>query len=125
MKNKRSNISLFIICSVIIGTMQSCSLFSGAKKKTSETIVDTHEQNGFVKAIVINYAVDGCTFMLQPGDDAQEVLTGKVEKKLQPVNLREDFKKDNLKVWIKYQHFKGNSICMVGEMVTITAIEKR
>ncbi len=105
--------------------MQSCFLFTGAKKKTSETIVDTHEQNGFVKATVINYTVDGCTFMLQPDAAAQGETTGKVDKKLQPVNLSEDFKTDNLKVWIKYQHFKGNSICMVGEMITITAIEKR
>ena len=95
--------------------LQSCFLFSGKKNKLSQTAIDTHEQNGFAKAAIINYAIDGCTFMIQLEDG----------KKLEPVNLQDEFKKDNLKVWIKYKHFKGNSICMAGEMVTITAIETR
>ena len=115
MQNKRKDISLFIICSVFIATVQSCSLFSGVKNKSSEIAFDTHEQNGFAKATIINYKVDGCTYLMQLEDG----------KKLEPINLQEEFKKDNFKVWIKYQHYKGNSICMAGEMVTITAIEKR
>ncbi len=33
-------------------------------------------------------------------------------RKLDPVNLPVGFMKENVKVWIKYEHFAGNSICM-------------
>jgi hypothetical protein len=114
-KNKRKNISLLIICSAFIVTLQSCFLFTEVKNKSSESVSDNHEQNGFAKATIINYTIDGCTFVIQLEDG----------KKLEPINLQEEFKKDNFKVWIKYQHYKGNSICMAGEMVNITSIEKR
>ena len=113
MKNKLKNIALLFVCLVFISMLQSCFLFQGAKSKHTEPLADTHVQNGFIKATVINYALDGCAFMLQLEDG----------KKLEPVNLSEEFKKDNIKVWIKYQHYKGNSICMAGEMVTVTSIE--
>lgn len=113
MKNKLKNIGLLFVCLVFISMLQSCFVFVGVKNTPAEPIVDTHLKDGFVKATVINYTLDGCTFMLQLEDG----------KKLEPVNLKEEFKKDNFKVWIKYQHYKGNSICMAGEMVTVTAIE--
>lgn len=114
MKNKLKNIALLFVCLVFISMLQSCFLFSGVKSTYTAPDQDTHEQNGFVKATIINYALDGCGFMLLLKDG----------KKLEPVNLSEEFKKDSIKVWIKYQHYKGNSICMAGEMVTVTAIEK-
>ncbi len=105
-------IAILVMSIVYFSTLQSCSLFSGAENKTAKPIADTHEQDGFVNATIINYSVDGCTFMIQ--------LKG--GKKLEPVNLKDEFKKDNLKVWVKYQHYKGNSICMAGEMVTIISM---
>lgn len=113
MQNKLKNIALLIICLVLFSLLQSCFLFYGDKKRQTETNADSHEQNDFVKATIINYTLDGCTFMLLLEDG----------KKLEPVNLQDEFKKDNFNCWIKYQHYKGNSICMAGEMVTITAIE--
>ncbi|MES2286305.1 MAG: hypothetical protein V4547_11505 [Bacteroidota bacterium] len=113
MKNKLKNIGLLFVCLVFISMLQSCFLFLGVKSTPAAADQDTHEQNGFVKATIINYALDGCNFMLQLEDG----------KKLEPVNLSEEFRKDNIKVWIKYQHYKGTSICMAGEMVTVTAIE--
>lgn len=114
MKNKLKNIALLFVCLVFISMLQSCFLFPGVKSTYTAPDQDTHEQNGFVKATIINYALDGCGFMLLLEDG----------KKLEPVNLSEEFKKDSIKVWIKYQHYKGNSICMAGEMITVTAIEK-
>ena len=115
MKNIGNKIDLFIISTFFISTLQSCLLFIGTKSKYTEPIADTYVQNGFAKATIINYAIDGCTFMVQLENG----------KKLEPINLQDEFKKDNFNVWIKYQHFKGNSICMAGEMITVTAIEKR
>jgi hypothetical protein len=113
MRNKLKNIALLFVCLLFISMLQSCFLFVGVKSKHTAPEPDTHEQNGFVKATIINYTLDGCSYMLQLEDG----------KKLEPVNLSEEFKKDNIKVWIKYQHYKGTSICMAGEMVTVTAIE--
>ena len=111
MKNKLKNIVLITV--ILTGSMlSSCWILKEAPK----TAPDTHAQQGFTKASVINLKLDGCSWMLQ--------LEG--DKNLQPMNLQDEFKKENLKVWIQYQTFKqGNSICMAGEMVTITAIELR
>jgi len=115
MKNKLKNIALLFSFLVFISLLQSCFLFAGTKSTNAVTITDTHIQDGFIKATVIDYELDGCKFMLQLTDG----------KKLEPVNLPEEFKKDNYNVWIKYQHYKGSSVCMAGQMVTVTAIEKR
>lgn len=115
MKNWNKNVALFIFYFVFIATLQSCFVFTGVKNKPSKLALDTHEQSGFVKGTIINYTLDGCSFMIQLEDG----------KKLEPVNLQFEFKKDKFKVWIKYQYYKGNSICMAGEMVTVTAIETR
>lgn len=74
------------------------------------------EKEGYTKATVINYTIDGCTFLLQLAD----------EKKLEPTNLSDEFKKDNLAVWIKYIPKKGGvSICMAGQMVELSDIQLR
>ena len=114
-KNRNKNVALFIFCFVLFATLHSCFVITGVKNKPSKLALDTHEQKGFVKATIINYTLDGCSFMVQLEDG----------KKLEPVNLQMEFRKDNFKVWIKYQYYKSNSICMAGEMATITAIEKR
>lgn len=115
MKNKLKNSALLFSFLVFILSLQSCFLFADAKSTNTVNTPDTHTQDGFIKATVINYELDGCKFMLQLTDG----------KKLEPVNLPDEFKKDKYNVWIKYQHYKGSSICMAGQMVTITAIEKR
>ena len=115
MTTKLNNVALLIIGIVFFSILQYCYSSKPLKNEPPVSYADTHEQKGFVKATIINYTIDGCTFMIQLEDG----------KKLEPVNLQNEFKIDNFKVWIKYQQSKGNSICMAGEMVTITAIEKR
>ena len=46
-------------------------------------------------------------------------------KKLEPKNLDNKFKKESLKVWIKYTSYKNYSFCMAGEMVIINNIAVR
>ncbi len=67
---------------------------------------------GYTLATVIKYPVDGCSYLLQLENG----------KKLEPENLQARYKKNNLKVWVKYRYYQGNSSCMAGEMVTITHI---
>src|SRR5687768_7118523 len=78
---------------------------------------DYYLAQGYEKAIVTdNIGLDGCRFMLQ-------LESG---KKLEPTNLAAEYTKDGLKVWVKYQLVKNAmSICMAGEIVQLTNIEKR
>jgi hypothetical protein len=71
---------------------------------------------GYEKATVISYEVDGCTWMLDLEDG----------KKLQPAELKPEFQKDRLDVWIKYEIKKGAvGICMAGTMINLVEIELR
>jgi len=105
-KHKQIALILFIIL------LNACS----HKVAGTKAFPPEETKEGYTKATVINYAVDGCSWLLQLEDG----------KKLEPANLSDEFKKDKLKVWVQYQIKKGGmSICMVGEMVTITKIEVR
>lgn len=91
---------------------------SGNAKSTEQSIPSTdYEKDGYVTAYVMDMrALDGCDHLL--------VLES--GKKLQPLKLADEYKEDNLKVWIKYSVAKGMvGICMSGTMVNLTAIEKR
>jgi hypothetical protein len=70
----------------------------------------------YIKATVIEWKVDGCDWMLELDEP----------NKIQPINLSNDFKKDGLKVWIKYSVEKGAvSTCMAGQIVKLVDIQKR
>lgn len=75
------------------------------------------EKNGFLKATVVDKTgLDGCRFMLQLEDG----------KMLQPLNLGEKYMKDGMKVWVQYTIQKDvMTVCMAGDVVNITEIEKR
>jgi hypothetical protein len=112
MNNKHKHIPL-ILAFVFSAVLSSCVLFMKGDKHDPET---KYVYGDYTKAEVINYAIDGCTWMLQLKDG----------KKLQPSYLKPEFQKDKLKVWIKYSPKKGGvGICMAGEMVNITEIELR
>lgn len=113
MKNKLKNITLIIAGITLISATQSCRVTVKATPEVRKEPVPSYI--GFTKATVINSTLDGCTWLMELEDS----------KKLEPVNLKEDFKKDGLKVWIQYKHYENFSFCMAGEMVTITAIEIR
>ncbi len=65
--------------------------------------------------VIDNRGLDGCTYILILGDGTR----------LEPVDLAESFRKDSLKVMIKYSEVKQPSICMVGRMVNIIEIKVR
>ncbi|MBA3706981.1 MAG: hypothetical protein H0W84_14090 [Bacteroidetes bacterium] len=115
MENKLKNI---VLITLVILTNACSHKVPGLKSfpPTEKSTTMEETKAGFVKATVINYKLDGCSWMLQLEDG----------KKLEPINLTEEFQKENFKVWIQYKPFtQGASICMAGEMITITAIEIR
>lgn len=113
MKNKLKNITLIIVGLTLISAIQSCRVNVKPVQEVRKEPVPSFM--GFTKGTVINSTLDGCTWLIELEDS----------KKLEPVNLKEELKKDGLKVWIQYKHYENFSFCMAGEMVTITAIEIR
>ncbi len=75
------------------------------------------ETQGFVKAMVISYEVDGCGYMLELDKD---------KSKLEPDGLQPEFQKDSTKVWIKYKAAPDRmSVCMAGATIDLLEIKKR
>ncbi|MCW3085239.1 MAG: hypothetical protein JWP12_2605 [Bacteroidetes bacterium] len=111
MKNILKNTAFISLVILLILCCTSCFLLPGDRYRPSPAYTESSE-----KATVINYTVDGCTWLLILEDGT----------KLQPVNLSPEFQKNNLKVWITYSLKKGaSSICMTGKMVTLASIQLR
>lgn len=74
--------------------------------------VTDYAKMGYIKATVIRLTLDGCGYLLQLDSG----------KKLEAQNLAEEFKKEKLVLWIKYEPAGGNvaSICMAGDIVRLT-----
>ena len=113
MKFELKNIKLIMIVLIISATIQSCKVNVKLLQQQPKAVAPFH--TNFTAATIINYTLDGCSWMIKLEDG----------KLLEPVNLKEEFKKENLKIWVQYKHYENFSFCMAGEMVTITAIEIR
>ncbi len=105
----------YITGNLIIIFIVSLLVFNSCKTKNIQKKNDT-EHEIYLKAKIIKGNLDGCTWLI-------ELQEGK--KILEPINLTHEFKTDNLAVWLQYNNHDGNSICMMGQMITIIAIEKR
>ena len=105
---KKFKILFLIIFS--LGAMTSCK----PKAKVPET--PDYAKLGYTAATVLNYEVDGCQWIIEMADG----------KKYEPQNLQEDFRKDKMKVWVKYTEVKGAiTICMAGNVIKISDIKER
>jgi hypothetical protein len=78
-----------------------------------------YAKEGYVKAVVIKYEVESCGFLIE--------LAGKEKTKLAPDKLNDDFKKDKLKIWIKYTLAKKQlpGACMAGKQCEVADIKRR
>lgn len=108
-------ISLFIFALLL-------SLAACAQNK-QKAIVSDPAKEGYSKATVMKYEVESCGYIL--------VLDRKSKKdpqvKLQPENMDEQFKKNKLKVWVKYVMPKTQPMttCMAGQVVKIEKMMPR
>jgi hypothetical protein len=103
-----------LIVVLFVLTASSCLL----RKKQDTT---DYSAQDYKKALVIDYAIDGCKWMLRlendnPTDD---------NKKLEPDYIMPEFQQDSLPVWIKYEQEDRMSICMAGETIKLISIKKR
>lgn len=78
-----------------------------------------YAKEGYVKARVIKYDVDGCGFLIELGN--------KEKTKLLPDKLADEFKRNNRKIWLKYSPAKKSlpGTCMAGKQIEIIDIKKR
>ena len=113
---------MHIFLSLLCCIMLSCSKKSSPKVEITKEISTTEKSKDFikeryVKAIITDLsALDGCQFLLKLEDGS----------KLIPLNLEDNFKVDNLNVWVKYTENKmAVTICMAGKVVNILDIAKR
>lgn len=76
-----------------------------------------YQKEGYIPGTIIDMTgLDGCSFMIKLENG----------KKLEPDHLEDHFKQNDLPVWIKYSIPKSTfGICMSGQMVILTAIQKR
>lgn len=108
-----------------IGTLPSCKSKKKAAKDTTAATTPARDfaAEGYTKAMVVYTELDGCNYLLQLEHDPNGA---DVMKRLEPTNLKEEFKKDQLLVWIKYAPKKGAmSTCMAGPIVEIQDIQLR
>lgn len=86
--------------------------------KHQKVVTDSEmEAQGFVKAMVISYEIDGCNYMLELVCD---------KSRLEPDGLQPEYQKDSMNVWIKYKAAPDRmSICMAGATIDLIEIKKR
>jgi hypothetical protein len=87
------------------------ALIACAKPTTPERTGQT--PTGILVTVVDYTGLDGCTYLLQQADG----------QKLQPVNLGEEFRKNDLKLYVTFKNHDGVSTCMAGKMVTLTDVK--
>jgi hypothetical protein len=106
--NKHTKLFVIAIFAVLIS----------ACKTQQKTVSDSDmETQGFVKAMVVSYPVDGCGFMLELVSD---------KSRLEPDGLQPEFQKDSMNVWIKYTAVPDRmSVCMAGATIDLLEIKKR
>jgi hypothetical protein len=78
-----------------------------------------YAKEGYVKAKVIKYEVENCGFMIE--------LADKGKTKIAPDKLDDAYKKNGLKIWVKYSLSKKQAMgtCMAGKQAEIVDIRKR
>ncbi len=90
----------------------SVALIYSCATKTTAPVASSDQQQA-VFATVIDYSeVDGCEYLLELSDG----------KKLQPINLTDEYKRKGLKLFITYKFHDGVGICMAGRMVSLTSV---
>lgn len=103
---------LITIC-ILTGIVSCCSpknTTSTPNAAVKPNVID-YEKEGYVRATVIKYEVDGCQYLFQ-------LSSG---KKLEVQKFPEELKLDKKQVWIKFELDKNAaSTCMAGDIVKLT-----
>lgn len=106
---KYKNIISVISISIILNLV-SCT---ATKNETSNS--SSIPPNAIQATVVDFRELDGCEFLILTSDG----------KKLQPINLQANFKKNGTQLFITYKVAKGISICMAGEMVELLFVQEQ
>lgn len=101
----------------LITLLFSLLTFKGHGQEKAKKI--NYLKEGYVKAKIIKYPVDGCGLLIE--------LPDKEKTKLAPDKLPDNLKKHNRKIWVKYALVKKPlmSTCMAGKQIEVIDIRKR
>ena len=103
------SINFFILSIALLGIFHSCS-------KTNEIFRDKeYSEKGYtIGTIIDNSKIAGCGFIIQLNDSS--LIT--------PSKLEDNFKKNNLKIYFKYEVLKKQPMtnCMRGKVANILEI---
>ena len=106
----KSVLTLFLFVSIASMNFTSCKPTGKVGQQTDYAAL------GYKEATVLDYEVDGCIWMIQTADG----------KKYEPQNLQEEFRKDQQKVWVKFELVKNAmTICMGGAVIKLVDIKSR
>ncbi len=107
---------MFRIITCLIISFSLITLNINAQEKPRKI---NYKKEGYIKAQIINYNVDGCGFLIE--------LCDKKKSKFAPEKLADNLKKDKQKIWIKYTLAKKQpmSTCMAGKLIEVLDIQKR
>lgn len=105
------NLKFFIVV-ILIGSFSSCKMQRQVSHEETAKEADYALLKYSEFTVIDNSGLDGCAFMLK----------GMNNIFLEPVNLPDSLRIDKLKLWIKFVPAKGHSVCMAGELITITDI---
>lgn len=113
---------VLILGAFLIGSACKSSQENPTSQNKTEMTMDQEKEmlaQGFVKATIVDETgLDGCSFLIHFEADSTLFL--------QPQNLKEEWQKDGLKVWLKYRPTKPMAnICMKGIPGLVEEIELR
>src|SRR5438105_11886933 len=112
MENRKHSISIVNMKKIVLFLFIVFAI--SCHKKTSMAVIQTDEElrnlNYVPAKIILQTELAGCGYMLALEDG----------KMLEPLNLNDTLKQNNLKIWVKY-HIEKNamSVCMMGTIVRV------
>jgi len=104
----RKHNHIVLIAALAFSALAAC-------KNKQKTASPDLEKQGYVKAVVKDYELDGCRFMIFLDET----------RKLEPDWLPKEMQADSVPVWVRYERDERLSICMAGETVKVIDIKKR
>ncbi len=119
--------SIFLVCTIMIfacGTVpksdadletNSAAEIEAKKEMAAQMLAD-----GYLPGrIIYSDLADDCEYAIQFKDGEKDFYY------VDPVNLPEEFRRDNVTVWVKYRNLRRMSRCEKADPVELTKIENR
>ena len=99
----------------------TAALCLAASCNSTKTTADKQAQD----QAMIDQGYVSATVVLQPQEEGCPVIIKTENEMLDPIDLSEDFKEDQLAVWVKFARLRRMNRCAMAGPVSITEIQKK